>query len=212
MKRQFSLSLCLLAILVAAAPLKAQMVEERLGRNFLYASPFHFFDGNVYLGLERFNKTYQRSFVLNTGFVSKANDKRTAGILIQPEIRKYYLSNFLNNDTAGIDWKLKGVYAGIFLHYSYLHEDYRKEFQTPTHTTFEYINAQYQSYAIGTSLGLVASIYKWLHVNFYVGGGIKFTDIKDPDPTLAEEGDVPLTSPAYEGIFPRVGAQIGINF
>jgi hypothetical protein len=61
----------------------------------------------------------------------------------------------------------------------------------------------------GFTLGLQKTLWRVVFLDVYVGGGIRFSDITPP--TTSQYYDSDITDPGYEGIYPKIGAKIGVG-
>ncbi len=160
------------------------------------------FESTLKFGYENNNYFNQKSYVVSLGYTRMQSDvlgSRT-GFLGDIQFRKYLK---LLSDSNHI--YLEGIYlAGVF-QYRYQERSDRNVTVGGTYNTSAYLN----SITIAALMGYKFIMKKFLVVDFYFGGGYRYSDVLG-EPNLFW---FPwIFSQNYTGIAPKFGMQIGICF
>lgn len=195
----------------AQAPDIAPIEKQDPVKNIIKISPFHFVDGTFLMSYERMLGRQKSSLFLNLGLHSQTSRNfntgaRTPEFGYQEELqyRLYVIEPQDFSANGGNFWYFKGFYAGPFVSHRYLQRSV---------VVWDWIlqqnvneNEKLHEVAGGVVLGMQVALGNKFFMDFYTGGGIKRSlgDIQ----TL---NFIPVTEPGYNGVFPKIGFQIGIG-
>jgi hypothetical protein len=160
----------------------------------LKVSPFHLIDGTFYSSYERIVGN-DRSLYLAGGYRLSDNgdDKGWMGEL---QIRKYLfrLKSASTNQSL-----LSGFYSGL-----YGNGKYFSEYDKYDSFTEDFEIKQIEG---GVIMGLQLVFHKKLSVDFFLGGGLRVSEI-----TGDREYDELFSPRGYTGIVPKIGFEVGVAF
>ncbi|MBL7856876.1 MAG: hypothetical protein JNM57_04240 [Cyclobacteriaceae bacterium] len=182
-------------------------LEFKLPKTFIKLSPLQFALNTLELGIETFNPTYSKSFNLSAGLRSGsiAYDEGAGGSL-EISFRKYAAP--MKFRQRGNRMSYQGIYYSFFL---------RGEYFKGENTDYYYgsdpskYTEKTLSLTPGFTIGYQKTLWQILLLDVYVGGGVKFTDIEYPDGQPVYEPYYDVFDPGYSGIYPKIGAKIGIG-
>jgi hypothetical protein len=208
----------LLFAIFLSTPLLSIAQEEikpafTLPRSVIKLAPLQFFSNTLELGLESFNKDFSRSFDGSIGFRSGASDFEDGrGLALELGYRKYVSPMKLRVRKDRQFYQ--GIYYNVAVKGSYFSGTYRDYYYYDPNTGSSYTQDYDQKVkAISPSftLGLQKTLWQIILLDVYVGGGIRFSDVDSelPDPNYYY-GDG-IFGPAYDGIYPKIGAKIGVG-
>lgn len=220
MKRTRKYLLCALALIglggLTSAGLMAQpnlppIKQHPPIKNIIKLSPFHFAAGTFLMSYERMLGEQSSSLMLSLGLHSKSSRNFTTGAVtpefgFQEELQyRFYAVKPQDYSRNGRDfWFFKGFYAGPFLAHRYLQRstevwDWILQQNVPQ-------NEKINEFSGGVILGFQIAMGNKFFLDLYTGGGIKRSvgDIRQVD-------FIPVTQPGYNGVFPKIGFQIGIG-
>jgi hypothetical protein len=175
-------------------------------------APLYFFNNTLDLGVEVFNSKFTKSFNASVGLRSGGiNYVDGKGLGIEVGYRKYVSPMKLHTR------KTKEFYQGIY--YSlFFRGDYFKG--TENNYYYDYNSGnQYSGFTRktnsigpGFTIGLEKTFWEIIFIDFYIGGGIKFSDVEiSGNPMNSYYRDYDIMDPGYEGIYPKIGAKIGVG-
>ena len=166
-------------------------------------SPLQFFSSTLEMGIESFNAARNKSFNIDLGFRSGSADYRKGtGISGEIAYRKY--ASGLKMHTRKDRRFYQGIYYSVFVKVIYFHGEERYSYTIdPVDEDQEIWNG-----GPGFTLGLQKTLWQIIYLDVFIGGGIKFSNYSnDGDPYF----EPTITDPGYEGIYPKIGAKIGIG-
>jgi len=226
MKKSFILSLILLFSLSAFAgnnwnPTTRKPFEDLRKPIALKLSPFHFFDRQLSLTGEFFNKKFQRSTAVTLNLIYADNSKiYDFGTSLNIE-RRFYPRGFNPDTTNWFRNMARGFYFGLGVQGGY-NEFTDREYNYydpyngyPTGPVDEVtITSQWLTPSV--SIGYQIILWEALYLDGYIGGGIKFNDTKKTAKDGAANLNGYYSSPDifsryYKGIIPRVGITLGMG-
>ena len=176
----------------------------KMPRAIVKFSPLYFFSNTFEMGLEAFNADYSRSFNVDIGFRSDAYDYDDGtGFNLELAYRRYVAPMKLHTRKSRQFYQ--GIYYSIFLRGETFYGDYY-EYNSPQTEDYQRVN----SIAPGFTLGLQKTLWEIIFLDVYFGGGVKMSDAPEED-EYPYYTSPEITQPGYEGIFPRVGAKIGVR-
>jgi hypothetical protein len=193
-------------LLLSASTLHAQtnydsLNEARLSsrqyNKAFYVSPFQFVLSTFQIGYENMFKNHERGILLNAGVTiegANSSDQRLGGIG-ELQYRIYIIRTYKKTE--------ENIYFGPFAQFKYIkHTDSLSAWPDPA------INTTYLSYAGGVVFGIKFVVKKRLVLDLFTGGGARYSDIRGTQPRWAPG----FFDDGHTGIFPRMGANIGITF
>jgi hypothetical protein len=210
----FGLLLCLGMMtghVAAQAPDIAPAEAHPPVKNIVKISPFHFVEGTFLMSYERMLNEQKSSLMLSLGLHSRtarnfSTGARTPEFGYQEELQyRLYVIPPLDYSRNGRDfWYFKGFYAGPYVSHRYLERSV---------VVWDWILQQNVSedekiheMSGGVVLGVQIALGNKFFMDFYTGGGIK-RSIGDIQTTSF----IAVTEPGYNGVYPKVGFQIGIG-
>lgn len=189
----------------------------------LKLSPFHFFDRQLSLTGEFFNKNFTRSTAVTLNLIYADNSKiYDFGTSFNIE-RRFYPRGF-NPDTSNYLRNLaRGFYFGFGVQGGYNEFNDREAYRNyydPTTGMYSTLNndvtitSQWITPAV--SIGYQIILWEALYVDGYIGGGIKFNDTQKTSGSGTSNISQYYTSPDifsryYKGIIPRIGITLGMG-
>jgi hypothetical protein len=183
-----------------------------LPRNLVKLSPFQLFTNTLELGIESFNPSYSKSFQVSLGLRSGSVYYYTGkGASLEFAYRKYAAPmKFYNRKQREF---YQGIYYSLFLNSAYFKgRDTYYSYYNPNGSTNTLVDFSDQIWSIapGFTIGFERTLWKVLVLDVFVGGGIRFTDVQRKG-TMPYSNGYEITDPGYEGIFPKIGAKIGVG-
>jgi hypothetical protein len=205
------------------SPTKKINFEDLRKPIVLKLSPFHFFDRQLSLTGEFFNKKYTRSTAVTLNLIYADNSKiYDFGTSINIE-RRFYPRGF-NPDTSNwIRNMASGFYFGFGVQAGYNEFNDREFYRS----YYDPMTGQYSSLpndvtitsqwvVPAVSIGYQIILWEALYIDAFVGGGIKFNETSKSSPRanvdFSRYYDSPdILSRYYKGIIPRVGVTLGMG-
>lgn len=198
-----------------------------LKKNVLKIVPQQFRVKSLKLGVEHFNSTRNRSYSLYVTLRKEKNNQGEYptgfdGLGGEFQYRTYLkpLKEYTNHNNKKYD---QGIYLGGFIQgHGFSGDQFYPDTQfdqvTNTYSTAIYHTQQnVANWATGITIGLQHTFWKLLSIDVYAGGGIQWSDI-------SQSGSLPpyygfyyinpgydYLEPGFQGILPKIGAQIGIG-
>ena len=188
-------------------------------KNALKISPVEFSRAEFQMSFERYFGDRSSSIMISPSFILKENNLESKeGFQIEGQYR-IYLSHLRSDEgNVFLGFHNIGLYSGVYLRYQDYTEDY--QFQWYDNEMGESQAGDFTKSVTATEggalIGVQIDITKRILLDFFVGGGIRYTDIND-----TKEGVVPedyyyeeygVFDPEYKGVKPRLGFQLGILF
>lgn len=223
--RLFQLSL----LLLLSTPALCQDIESLpLPRALFKVTPQNFAENTLKIGTEIFNKSRTKSYSLYVygrfdGNTSSQpyyyGDDYYKGLGGEFQYRKY-ISPLQNYTTRKGKTFLQGIYVsgylqgasykneGEFIYYSY---DPSTGQQNNYRVTLE---ESIGNWGTGFTIGVHRTLWKVLYIDAYIGGGIQWSDVIRMSNSNLNSFNYSsyygITDPAYQGIMPKFGLQLGI--
>lgn len=195
-------------LLVVSFELWSQEIDDEnsfiVPRSLIKIAPLQFFSSTLEMGIENFNADRNKSFNIDIGFRSGSADfRRGKGISTEIAYRKY--ASGLKMHTRKDRRFYQGIYYSVFVKAIYFKGEERYSFSTidPVYDDQEIWNV-----GPGFTLGLQKTLWQIIYLDVFIGGGIKFSTYSDGGDPYFEPT---ITDPGYEGIYPKIGAKIGIG-
>ena len=206
-------------------PIRKNPFEDLRKPIVMKLSPFHFFDRQLSITGELFNKDYKRSLCISLAMIYADNSKvYDVGTSLAIE-RRFYPRGF-KPDT--LNWNRNtatGFYFGMGAQLGY------NEYNDRTYNTYGYYDPATNSYLdrdddvtitsvwVTPTLTLGYQFILWdaLYIDAFVGGGVKVNDTKKTSQKINVDfsryySEPDITSRYYKGIVPRVGLTLGMGF
>lgn len=181
-------------------------------KTLIKLSPLQLFTNTLELGIESFNPSFSKSFQGSLGFRSGSNDFRKGkGASIEVAYRKYVSPMKYQNRRQRESYQ--GVYYSIYLNGTYFkgtendYYYYDPNTGAPYQTNYTEIT---NAVSPGFTIGMQKTLWKVLVLDVFVGGGIRFADVSRTD-TVPYYSSYTVFEPGYEGIYPKIGAKIGVG-
>ena len=187
-------------------------------------SPFHFFDRQLSLTGDFFDKSYRRSTAITLNLIYADNSRvYDVGTSLQLE-RRFFPRGFMPDTSNPNRNSASGFYFGLGLHLGYSEyndiERYRSSNYDPITGMIIYTNDDVSITSMWASpmvsLGYQLILWDALYLDAYVGGGIKFNQTEKTANKKSMDisqyyQDPDIFSRHYKGIVPRVGITLGIG-
>lgn len=206
-------------ILLAASISTFGQTEEitpkfTIPRTLIKIAPLQFFSNTLELGIESFNKDFSRSFEGSIGFRSGSGDFDDGnGMSAEIGYRRYVSPMKIRVR------KERQFYQGIYYNVAF-----RAGYFNGTHNNYSWYDPNTGTYhqdrvkesvrffAPSFTLGLQKTLWQIIFLDVFIGGGIRFSEIErsNSNPDVFYFGDR-LLEPGYDGIFPKIGAKIGVG-
>ena len=188
-------------------------------RNAIKISPVEFGKAEFQISYERYFGDRSSSITISPSFILKENNYESKeGFQIGGQYR-IFLSH-VRSDSRSVFLGLHniGLYTGLYAHYLDYTEDYKFNWWDNSTSTEHNGDFTKKVTAIegGAIIGVQIDITKRILLDFFVGGGIRYTDYTDskdgvvPDNYYYEEYGV--FDIEYQGVKPRIGFQLGVFF
>ena len=220
--KQFALALFLSGILgVSQAgnswnPVRQKPFEDLRKPIVLKLSPFHFFDRQLSLTGDFFNKDFKRSTAVTLNLIYADNSSiYDVGTSVFIE-RKFFprgfqvdTSSFNRNSASGFYFGL-GVQGGYS---EFIERDMYPYDSMGNLLKFSDSDIKITSMWVApmVSVGYQFILWDALYLDAFVGGGIKFNDTQKNENYAKYFNNPNIFSRYYKGIMPRVGITLGIG-
>jgi hypothetical protein len=197
--------------LVAQAPPVPVKENEGPVKNIIKLSPFHFAEGTFLMSYERMLGEQKSSLMLNLGLHSSnsrnfSTGQATPEFGFQEELQyRVYVVPPQDYSRSGRGfWYFKGFYAGPYVSHRTLQRSVQVWDWILQQNVDEKENLN--EAAGGVILGAQIAMGNKFFIDFYTGGGVKrsFGQIR-------QTGFIGVTQPGYNGVYPKIGFQIGIG-
>lgn len=208
----------LFSLVISYTFVQAQEVGVFEYKNAIKISPFEFGNEEFQISYEHYFKNRKSSIQLMPSFILKDNqDESKTGVQVMGQYR-IFLSHLRGDEGKSIlGFYNLGLYGGVYALYLDYSEDYLYGYYNDM--TNEFINEEFTkdltSFEGGAILGVQVDITNRFVIDFYVGGGIRKTDIEDTK--VLPEGQVDyfyygVFDREYTGVKPKLGLQLGFTF
>ncbi len=203
-----------------------QSESIKVPRVLFKASPGHFSINTLKLGIEVFNQAKTKSLVFyGYGQLQSSNNQSIYsenydGLGGELQYRKYIspLKSFTTRKNRNY---IQGIYAGAYAQAgsfsregNYIFYSYTGSYPPPSNNV--YIHESVGNWGTGFTIGVQRTLWSVLFIDAYIGGGIQWSDITQtitaaPGTNLNDYYSYrSVTSPSYQGVFPKFGVQLGI--
>jgi len=208
----------LLIALFLPAFLLAQS-DHFANRNALKISPVEFSKAEFQISYERYFGDRSSSLMISPSFILKENNVESIeGFQVEGQYRIYLSHLRSDNRNVFLGFHNIGLYTGVYLRYMDYQEDYQfmwydNNLGIPYTDEF---TKEVTATEGGAIIGVQIDITKRILLDFFVGGGIRYTDFVDTkEPVVGQEyyyEDYGVFDPEYKGVKPRIGFQLGVLF
>jgi hypothetical protein len=197
---------------------------QSLSRSVIKLSPQHFTDNSLKAGIERFNKTHTTSIaLLVTAKLEKDEDGFAQygynGLAGELQFRKYVRpmkmittkkNRLFHQGIYGAAYVQAGSYSGEFNGYYFARDPITGTFGTPYNYDYKESTG---NWGFGFTMGYQRTLWEVIFLEAFLGGGIQFSDriLTGLTPPANYFGDELITDPAYKGIMPKIGLNIGLG-
>ncbi len=188
-------------------------------KNAIKISPVEFSKAEFQLSYERYLGDRSSSIVISPSFILKENSfESKEGFQIEAQYR-FYLSH-LRSDSRSVflGFHNIGLYTGLYARYLDYQEDYQfMWYDNESSTSFsEEFTKDISATEGGAIIGVQIDITRRILLDFFVGGGIRYTDFTDTKEEVVGQEyfyeEYGVFDPEYKGVKPRLGFQIGVFF
>lgn len=184
-------------------------------KNAIKISPFEFGRAEFQLSYEKyFNNRKSSISIVPSIFLRDNEEEKATGWQLMSQYR-FYLTHF-NGEAERMFLGLYnvGFYTGIYGLYLDYSEDFLRGVYDPI--TYEYIMTPHSktvnSFEGGPLLGVQIDITKRILIDFFVGGGIRWSDYTNSYADEVENfGSFGVFGAEYTGVKPKLGFSIGIT-
>ncbi|MEL6560091.1 MAG: hypothetical protein AAFQ94_18015 [Bacteroidota bacterium] len=186
-------------------------------KSIIKLAPFQFVDNTFFLSYESFNQDFTKSFNVGLGFKT-ASDFNEEELGFKYEVQyRFYVNGFKPYTPKRKEASYRrGIYASVY--FSGLYTQIESEFSTfdpvGNFSTFRTNERTINAFNPGVTIGIQRSVWDILYLDFYVGGGVRFASVRDSDDLFPDNRfefqDIYDTD--YEGVFPKIGINVGIGF
>lgn len=192
-------------------------------------APQNFIENTLKIGSEIFNKKRTKSYSLyvygrfdsnNSSQPYYYGDDFYKGLGTEFQYRKY-LTPLQNYTTRKGKTYMQGIYVsgyvqaasykneGEFIYYSYDQSTGQQNIYTVD------VEESIKNWGTGFTIGVHRTLWNVLFIDAYVGGGIQWSDeIRASNTNLGNYNNYTsysgITDPAYQGVMPKFGLQLGI--
>ena len=183
--------------------------------NAIKISPFEFGRAEFQLSYERyFNNRKSSISIVPSIFLRDNEAEKASGWQLMSQYR-FYLTHY-NGEADRIFLGLYnvGFYTGIYGLYLDYSEDFVQGYYDPLTSEYEMqtYNKTVNSFEAGPLLGVQIDITKRILIDFFVGGGIRWSDYTNSYTDEIENyGSFGVFDAEYTGVKPKLGFAIGIT-
>ncbi len=182
-------------------------------------SPFELGNAQFEMAYERYFSGRSSSFIILPSIFLK-DDLRQSKEGYQLGIQyRFYLSH-LRADEKSVFLGLHnvGLYTGIYAQYLDYSEDYQFSWwdNDKNESITKDVNKTVNAAEGGAIIGVQFDITRKILIDFYIGGGVRYSDFTDTKTDLIDQDDyydeVGVFDPEYKGVKPKIGFQLGFMF
>ncbi len=204
--------------------------DSALKRNVLKVAPQQFTVKSLKLGIEHFNKAFNKSYSLFLIARKERNNQSQFpsgydGLGGEFQYRTYLkpLASYQNRNGKDYD---QGIYLSGYIQGNAFSGDQSYWYSYVDQTTGGYFVAPFNrhlsigNWGTGFTIGLQRVLWEILTIDAYLGGGIQWSDVNGeaygPPPInyKPENSEYPsynYSDPEFQGILPKAGIHIGIR-
>ena len=186
-------------------------------KNAIKISPIEFGQAEFQVSYERYFGDRSSSLTISPSFILKENIRESKeGFQIEGQYR-IYLTHLRSDDIdVFLGFHNVGLYTGLYARYLNYNEDYLfMWYENNTENSAEF-RKELSATEGGALLGIQIDITKRILIDFFVGGGIRYTELTDSKDGVVDQnyyyGEYGVFDPEYKGVKPKLGLQIGILF
>ena len=179
----------------------------------------------VELGNAEFQMSYEKYFgertssiMISPSFILKEEGQESKkGWQIMGQYRFYLTHIRKDQQSTFLGLHNVGFYTGLYGQYLDYDEDYISGYwdeKTQLYIT-DIFDKKINAYEGGAIIGMQIDVTPRIILDFYIGGGIRYTEIEDnrTDPNNYDYYEsYSVFDVEYKGVKPRIGFQIGISF
>lgn len=189
-------------------------------QNALKFSPFALGNATFQVSYERFFSNRKSSLLIAPSVIIKeTNDQSKTGWEMMSQYRYFLTHTRKDQQKTFLGVHNYGFYTGVYGLFFVSTEDYQVNYWDNTDGSQKNEMATKEVDAIegGVLLGIQVDITPRILIDFFVGGGIRNTDVMDSflddnPPTDYYYNDYGVFDPEYKGVKPKLGLLIGITF
>lgn len=188
-------------------------------KNAVKISPVEFSKAEFQIAFERYFGDRSSSITISPSIILKENNfESIEGFQIGGQYR-IFLSH-LRSDSRSVflGFHNIGLYTGLYAQY----QDYKKDYKftwwemgTNVEQNQEFTK-KVSAIEGGAIIGVQIDVTKRILIDFYVGGGIRYSDFTDSKDGVVDESyyyeEYGAFDPEYKGVKPRIGFQLGVLF
>jgi hypothetical protein len=209
----------LLIIVIFLPALMFGQSDHFSNRNAIKISPVEFGKAEFQIAYERYFGDRSSSITISPSIILKENNYESKeGFQIGGQYR-IFLSH-IKSDSRRIflGFHNIGVYTGLYAQYQDYKEDYKSnwwDMATDMQSNGEFTK-KISATEGGAIIGVQIDITKRILIDFFVGGGVRYSDITDSKDGVVDENqyyeDYSVFDPEYKGVKPKIGFQLGVLF
>jgi len=189
-------------------------------QNALKVSPFALGKATFQVSYERFFMNRRSSlFIAPSVIIKETNDQSKTGWELMGQYRLFLTHVRKDEQPTFLGVHNYGFYTGLYGLYFISTEDYMVNYWDNTDGIQKHEKSTRDIDATegGVLLGIQVDITPRILIDFYVGGGIRNTDVMDSflddnPPTDYYYADYGVFDPEYKGVKPKIGLLLGITF
>lgn len=208
----------LVSLLFIGVNIGQKTSEHFSKKNALKINPTSFGNAKFQLSYERFLGDRNSSILFSPSIVLKDSyEESKIGWEIMGQYRFYLTHLRKDKQKTFLGVYNYGFYAGMYGLYSNYEEDYMRYFWDSSNSQQqnEEVNKEVKAAEGGALIGMQIDITPRILIDFYVGGGIRTTEVSDTyldnnTPEYYEPYGV--FDPEYKGVKPTIGLLLGITF
>ena len=187
--------------------------------NAIKISPVEFGNAQFEMAYERYFGDRSSSLVLLPSIFLKDDVRESKeGYQLGAQYRVYLSHVRSDEKSVFLGFHNIGLYAGVYAQYLDYTEDYQFSWwdnEKNESITLE-MRKDVKSTEGGAFLGLQLDVTKKILIDFYIGGGVRYSDFTDTKTELVDPNnyfeDVSVFDPEYKGVKPKFGLQLGFMF
>ncbi len=216
MKNKFQLLFILFFLTIN---LQAQNNESASLKNALKVSPFAFAASKFQVSYERTFKEKKHSLMLTPAIILKDNgveSKKGFETMLQYRI---ILTQLRKGTNKTMRMHSVRFYTGPYANGLLYSENYQNGYYDKVTETYLTKVFTKEVYAIegGVLIGIQFDVTKRIILDFYAGGGVRYSDVDDEYEDYVQEDEYNFTDYGvfemeYTGIKPKLGMQLGFSF
>ncbi len=210
----------ILQFLIILIPFCANSQSDHFDqKNAIKISPVEFSRAQFEMSYERYFGDRSSSLVLLPSIYLKDDIMESKeGFQLGAQYR-FYLSHVRSDEkSVFLGFHNVGLYTGVYAQYLDYTEDYQFywwDMEKMESVTLG-MTKDVTSVEGGAIIGVQIDITKKILIDFYIGGGVKYSDLTDTKTDIINPNDyyedVSVFDPEYKGVKPKLGFQLGFLF